>query len=173
MKVNSLKELYVEELKDTYDAEKQIVKALPKMVKAASTPELQKAFEAHLEQTKGHVQRLEQIFQGLGEEPKAKKCDGMRGILEEGEEVVSEGSEGPVRDAGLIAGAQRVEHYEMAVYGSLKTWAEQLNDGQAAQLLEETLNEEKKADQKLTQIAESSVNTNAAAAANARAASRR
>lgn len=173
MKVNSLKELYVEELKDTYDAEKQIVKALPKMVKAASTPELQKAFEAHLEQTKGHVQRLEQIFQGLGEEPKAKKCDGMRGILEEGEEVVSEGSEGPVRDAGLIAGAQRVEHYEMAVYGSLKTWAEQLNDDQAAQLLEETLNEEKKADQKLTQIAESSVNTNAAAAANARAASRR
>ena len=168
-----MKELYVEELKDTYDAEKQIVKALPKMVKAASTPELQKAFEAHLEQTKGHVQRLEQIFQGLGEEPKAKKCDGMRGILEEGEEVVSEGSEGPVRDAGLIAGAQRVEHYEMAVYGSLKTWAEQLNDEQAAQLLEETLNEEKKADQKLTQIAESSVNTNAAAAANARAASRR
>jgi len=173
LKVNSLKELYVEELKDTYDAEKQIVKALPKMVKAASTPELQKAFEAHLEQTKGHVQRLEQIFQGLGEEPKAKKCDGMRGILEEGEEVVSEGSEGPVRDAGLIAGAQRVEHYEMAVYGSLKTWAEQLNDEQAAQLLEETLNEEKKADQKLTQIAESSVNTNASAAANARAASRR
>lgn len=173
MKVNSLKELYVEELKDTYDAEKQIVKALPKMVKAASTPELQKAFEAHLEQTKGHVQRLEQIFQGLGEEPKAKKCDGMRGILEEGEEVVSEGSEGPVRDAGLIAGAQRVEHYEMAVYGSLKTWAEQLNDDQAAQLLEETLNEEKKADQKLTQIAESSVNTEAAAAASARAGSRR
>ena len=123
MKVNSLKELYVEELKDTYDAEKQIVKALPKMVKAASTPELQKAFEAHLEQTKGHVQRLEQIFQGLGEEPKAKKCNGMRGILEEGEKVISEGSEGPVRDAGLIAGAQRVEHYEMAVYGSLKTWA--------------------------------------------------
>ena len=162
MKVNSLKELYVEELKDTYDAEKQIVKALPKMVKAASTPELQKAFEAHLEQTKGHVQRLEQIFQGLGEEPKAKKCDGMRGILEEGEKVVSEGSEGPVRDAGLIAGAQRVEHYEMAVYGSLKTWAEQLNDEQAAQLLEETLNEEKKADQKLTQIAEQTVNQQAA-----------
>ena len=173
MKVNSLKELYLEELKDTYDAEKQIVKALPKMVKAASTPELQKAFEAHLEQTKGHVQRLEQIFQGLGEEPKAKKCDGMRGILEEGEEVVSEGSEGPVRDAGLIAGAQRVEHYEMAVYGSLKTWARQLNDEQAARLLEETLNEEKKADQKLTQIAESSVNTEAAAAASARAGSRR
>jgi len=97
----------------------------------------------------------------------------MRGILEEGEKVVSEGSEGPVRDAGLIAGAQRVEHYEMAVYGSLKTWAEQLNDDQAAQLLEETLNEEKKADQKLTQIAESSVNTNAAAAASARAGSRR
>jgi ferritin-like metal-binding protein YciE len=146
MKVNSLKELFVEELKDMYDAENQIVKALPKMVKATSTPELQKAFEVHLEKTKGHVGRLEQIFHGLGEEPKTKKCDGLRGILEEGEEVISEGSEGPVRDAGLIAGAQRVEHYEMAVYGSLKTWAGQLGENRAATLLEETLNEEKEAD---------------------------
>jgi ferritin-like metal-binding protein YciE len=163
MKVNSLKELFVEELKDIYDAENQIVKALPKMVKATSTPELQKAFAEHLEKTKGHVQRLEQIFNRLGEQPKAKKCDGIRGIIEEGEEVISEGSEGPVRDAGLIAGAQRVEHYEMAVYGSLKTWAGQLGDSQAVTLLEETLNEEKEADRTLTQIAASGVNTEAAA----------
>ena len=173
LKVNSLKELYIEELKDTYDAEKQIVKALPKLVKASSTPELQKAFEEHLEQTKGHVQRLEQIFKRLDEEPKAKKCDGMRGILEEGEAVVNEGREGRIRDAGLIAGAQKVEHYEMAVYGSLKTWAGQLDDERAAQLLEETLNEEKEADQKLTQIAESNVNAEAAEAVRARAGSRR
>jgi ferritin-like metal-binding protein YciE len=165
MKVNSLKELFVEELKDMYDAENQIVKALPKMVKATSTPELKKAFEEHLEKTKGHVGRLEQIFQGLGEEPKTKKCDGLRGILEEGEDVISEGSEGPVRDAGLIAGAQRVEHYEMAVYGSLKTWAGQLGENRAATLLEETLNEEKEADRLLTHIATSGVNTGAARSA--------
>jgi ferritin-like metal-binding protein YciE len=165
MKVNSLKELFVEELKDMYDAENQIVKALPKMVKATSTPELQKAFEEHLGKTKGHVQRLEQIFKGLGEQAKAKKCDGVRGILEEGEELISNGKEGPVRDAGLIAGAQRVEHYEMAVYGSLKTWAAQLGENRAATLLQETLNEEKEADQVLTHIATVSVNTGAASAA--------
>ena len=162
-KVNSLKELFVEELKDIYDAENQIVKALPKMVKATSTPELRQAFSEHLEKTKGHVQRLEQVFSQLGEEPKAKKCDGIRGIIEEGEDVIREGSEGPVRDAGLIAGAQRVEHYEMAVYGSLKTWAGQLGQSEAATLLEETLNEEKEADHTLTQIAASGVDTEAAA----------
>jgi ferritin-like metal-binding protein YciE len=172
VKVNSLQELYLEELKDTYDAEKQIIKALPKMVKASSAPQLQKAFAEHLEQTKGHIQRLEQIFKGLGEEPKAKKCDGMKGILEEGEDVVSEDSEGAVRDAGLIAGAQRVEHYEMAAYGSLRTWAQQLGDEQAAQLLEKTLDEEKEADQKLSQIAESNVNTEAAGSVKAKPASR-
>lgn len=162
MKVNSLKELFVEELKDVYDAENQIVKALPKMAKATSTPELRKAFEEHLEQTKGHVRRLEQIFEGLGEQAKAKKCDGVRGIIEEGEDVVSDGQEGPVRDAGLIAGAQRVEHYEMAAYGSLKTWAGQLGDERAASLLEQTLSEEKEADQILTRIATGGVNTQAA-----------
>ena len=165
MKVNSLKDLFVEELKDVYDAENQIVKALPKMAKATSTPELRKAFEDHLEQTKGHVRRLEQIFEGMGETAKAKKCDGLRGILDEGEDVISNGEEGPVRDAGLIAGAQRVEHYEMAVYGSLRTWAGQLGDERAASLLEETLNEEKHADQLLTQIAASGVNTEAARSA--------
>lgn len=162
MKVNSLKELFVEELKDVYDAENQIVKALPKMAKATSTPELRRAFEEHLEQTRGHVRRLEQIFEGLGEQAKAKKCDGLRGIIDEGEDVMSDGAEGPVRDAGLIAGAQRVEHYEMAAYGSLKTWAGQLGNERAASLLEETLNEEKEADELLTRIAMSGVNTEAA-----------
>jgi len=162
MKISSLKELFIEELKDVYDAENQIVKALPKMAKATSTPELRKAFEDHLEQTKGHVRRLEQIFEGLGEQAKAKKCDGLRGIIEEGADVISDGEEGPVRDAGLIAGAQRVEHYEMAAYGSLKTWAGQLGDDRAASLLEETLNEEKEADKLLTKIATSGgVNTEA------------
>lgn len=161
MKVESLRELFVEELKDMYDAERQIVKALPKMVKACSTPELGEAFKEHLEQTRGQVQRLQQVFQGLGEAAKAKKCDGLRGILEEGEKLISHGEKGPVLDAGLIAGAQRVEHYEIAVYGSLKMWAAELGDTQSARLLEETLNEEKKTDQKLTEIAQSSVNAEA------------
>jgi ferritin-like metal-binding protein YciE len=161
MKISSLRELYTEELKDLYDAEKQIVKALPKMIKVTSTPGLREAFEEHLQQTKGHVQRLEQIFESLGKPAKAKKCDGLRGILEEGEKIISEGEESPVLDAGLIAGAQRVEHYEMAAYGSLRTWARQLGDDRAVQLLEETLNEEKEADKKLTEIAESGVNAEA------------
>ena len=164
MKVNSLKQLYVEELKDAYDAEHQIVKALPKIIKAASTPKLREALQAHLEQTKGHVQRLEQIFDVLGEPAKAKKCDGLRGILDEGEKTISDGEQGPVLDAGLIAGAQRVEHYEMAAYGSLKTWAEELGESRAVQLLEKTLNEEKEADKKLTEVANSTVNAEASRA---------
>lgn len=164
MKVNSLRELYVAELKDAYDAENQIVKALPKMIKATTAPELRSALEAHLEQTRGHVQRLERIFAGLGEPAKAKKCDGLRGILEEGEKTISDGEQGPVLDAGLIAGAQRVEHYEMAAYGSLKTWAGQLGDQEAMSLLEQTLSEEKEADQKLTDIAMQSVNSEASRA---------
>lgn len=169
MKVKSLKELYVEELRDVYDAESQIVKALPKMIKATSEPKLRQAFESHLEETRGHVQRLEQIFNGLDEPAKAKKCDGMRGILDEGEKTITEGEQGAVLDAGLIAGAQRVEHYEMAAYGSLKTWATQLGENEAAQLLEETLNEEKKADEKLSQIATSGVNAQASRARGASA----
>ncbi|MGO8816498.1 MAG: ferritin-like domain-containing protein [Terriglobia bacterium] len=169
MKVNSLKQLYVEELKDAYDAENQIVKALPKLIKATSTPQLREALEDHLQQTRGHVQRLEQIFESLGEPAKAKKCDGLRGILEEGEKTISDGEQGPVLDAGLIAGAQRVEHYEMAAYGSLKTWARQLGDNQAVRLLEQTLNEEKEADRKLTEIATSSVNAEASKAMGANA----
>lgn len=162
MKVNSLREVFVDELKDIYDAEQQIVKALPDMVKAASTSALQQAFQQHLEETKGHVHRLEQIFHGLGEDSKAKKCDGLRGILKEGENAIDLDGDISARDAALIAAAQRVEHYEMAVYGSLKSWANQLGDQRAAGLLEETLNEEKSADQKLTRIAESSVNAGAA-----------
>ena len=169
MKINSLKQLYVEELKDAYDAENQIVKALPKLIKATSTPQLREALEDHLEQTRGHVQRLEQIFESLGEPAKAKKCDGIRGILEEGEKTIDDGEQGPVLDAGLIAGAQRVEHYEMAAYGSLKTWAKQLGDSQAVQLLEQTLNEEKEADRKLSEIAAKSVNAEASKAMGAKA----
>ncbi|MGH9445514.1 MAG: ferritin-like domain-containing protein [Terriglobia bacterium] len=163
MKYETLKDLYLDELRDIYDAENEIVKALPKMAEAASSTELRSAFTHHLEQTRRHVTRLEQVFQGMGEKPKAKKCDGVRGILEEGEDLIGEKGDQSVRDAGLIAGAQRVEHYEMAVYGSLRTWARQLGNSQAVSLLEETLNEEKAADQKLTQIAEQSVNKQAAA----------
>jgi ferritin-like metal-binding protein YciE len=169
MKVHSLKELYVQELKDAYDAENQIVKALPKLVKAASSSELSEALQEHLEQTKGHVQRLEQIFEGLGEAAKGKKCDGLRGILDEGEKTLREGDKGPVLDAGLIASAQRVEHYEMAAYGSLKTWAAQLGEGEALKLLQTTLNEEKEADLKLTEIAAGGVNAEASKAKGARA----
>ena len=161
MKVDSLKELYVQELRDVYDAENQIVKALPKLIKATSTPKLQEALEAHLEQTKGHVERLEQIFESMDQPAKAKKCDGLRGILEEGEKTISEGEKGSVLDAALIAGAQRVEHYEMAAYGSLKTWASQLGDEAAVKLLDETLNEEKAADKKLSEIALGGVNAEA------------
>jgi len=162
MKVNSLREVFVDELKDVYDAEQQIVKALPEMVKAASTPELGEAFEQHLQETKGHVQRLEQIFQAMGEDAKAKKCDGLRGILKEGEDAIDLDGDANARDAALIAAAQRVEHYEMAVYGSLRSWANQIGDTRAAGLLDETLSEEKAADEKLTQIAERGVNTSAA-----------
>jgi ferritin-like metal-binding protein YciE len=169
MKVNSLRELFISELKDIYDAEQQIVKALPDMVKASSTPELREAFQEHLEQTRDHVRRLEQIFQGCGEEAKAKKCDGLRGILKEGEDAIDLDGDATTRDAALIAGAQRVEHYEIAVYGSLRSWANQIGDSRSASLLEETLNEEKSADEKLTQIAERSVNVSATQARSATA----
>ncbi len=163
MKYETLKDLYLDELRDIYDAENEIVKALPKMAEAASSTELRSAFTHHLEQTRRHVTRLEQVFAGMGEKAKAKKCDGVRGILEEGEDLIGEKGDPSVRDAGLIAGAQRVEHYEMAVYGSLRTWASRIGNSQAVSLLDETLNEEKEADHKLTQIAEQSVNKQAAA----------
>ncbi|HEV2497975.1 MAG TPA: ferritin-like domain-containing protein [Terriglobia bacterium] len=153
MKYETLKDLYFDELRDIYDAENEIVKALPKLAEAATLPQLRAAFEHHLQETKQHVTRLEEVFRGLGEKPKAKKCDGVRGILQEGEDLIGEKGDRAVRDAGLIAGAQRVEHYEMAVYGSLRTWAAQLGDTGAVELLSKTLNEEKEADHKLTEIA--------------------
>jgi ferritin-like metal-binding protein YciE len=153
MPEQGLKELYIDELKDLYNAENQLVKALPKITKAASSNELRQGFEEHLEQTKGHVQRLEKIFQVLGESPKGKKCKGMEGLIEEGSEVTEEGYEGSVLDAALVGAAQRVEHYEIAGYGTVRSMAETLGEDDHVSLLEETLEEEKQTDEKLTQRA--------------------
>jgi ferritin-like metal-binding protein YciE len=152
MSVETIEKLFVEELKDLYSAESQITKALPKLAKAASSQELQSAFEQHLEETEGQIRRLEQVFEILGASPKGKTCNGMKGILSEGSEAIEETEEGDVRDAALISGAQRVEHYEMAAYGAVRSYAERLKQKQIAQLLEETLEEEKAADKKLTDI---------------------
>jgi ferritin-like metal-binding protein YciE len=152
--VDSIEKLFVEELKDLYSAETQITKALPKLVKAATSSDLRSAFEHHLKETEGHVQRLEQIFEILGESPKGKTCDGMKGVLEEGSEAVKETEEGDVRDVGMISAAQRVEHYEMAGYGAVRSYAERLGQTKIAQLLQATLDEEKAADKKLTEIAD-------------------
>jgi ferritin-like metal-binding protein YciE len=149
-----LKELYIDELKDLYSAETQLVKALPKLAKAASSDELKGGFEEHLEQTKEHVQRLEQIFEKLDESPKGKKCTGMEGLVEEGEEMIDEDFEGNVKDAGLIGAAQRVEHYEIAAYGTVIAFAKTLGETEHVELLEQTLEEEKETDEKLTEIAE-------------------
>lgn len=162
MQVGSLEHLYVEQLRDIYDAENQLVRALPKMVKAASSPELRSAFEDHLEKTRGHVRRLDEIFQGLGHPAKGKSCKAMIGLIEEGEELQRSEAEPSVRDAGLIAAAQKVEHYEIASYGTLRTFAEFRGDKQAAQSLQEILDEEYEADKTLTQVAESSINVQAA-----------
>jgi ferritin-like metal-binding protein YciE len=155
MKENALKGLYIDELRDIYNAENQLTKALPKMAKAATSNELRAGFEEHLEQTKGHVERLEQIFQELGEKPTGKKCKGMEGLVEEGDEMIKEDElEGEALDAGLISAAQRVEHYEIAAYGAVRTYANLLGESDAAKLLEQTLREEKETDQKLTKLAE-------------------
>jgi len=154
MELASLQELFVNELKDLYSAENLIIKALPKMAKAASSEELRSAFEEHLEQTRGHVQRLEQIFERLDESPKGKKCKGMEGLIEEGKELLEEDASPEVLDAGLICAAQKVEHYEMAGYGCVRTFAQLLGDDEAANLLQQTLNEEGETDKKLTQLAE-------------------
>jgi ferritin-like metal-binding protein YciE len=147
------KELYLDELKDLYNAENQLVKALPKMAKAASSKELRSGFEEHLEQTKGHVRRLERIFEMLNESPKGKKCKGMEGLIEEGSEVMEEDFDGAVLDVALIAAAQRVEHYEIAGYGTVRALAEELGQSEHASLLNETLEEEKRTDEKLTELA--------------------
>jgi ferritin-like metal-binding protein YciE len=150
--IATLDELFVEEIRDLYDAEKQLTKALPKMAQAATSDELRSAFEEHLQQTEGHVQRLEQIFKSLGEKATGKKCAAMAGLVKEGEEVADDSDES-IRDAGIIAAAQKVEHYEIAGYGAARTHAELLGNDNAAQLLQETLDEEKEADEKLTEIA--------------------
>lgn len=149
-----LKELYIDELRDLYSAENQLVKALPKMAKAALSDELRLGFEEHLEQTKGHVQRLEEIFEALGESPKGKKCKGMAGLVEEGAEVIDDDLEDAVKDAALIGAAQRVEHYEIAAYGTVCAFAKQLGQTQQESLLTETLEEEKETDEKLTKMAQ-------------------
>src|SRR6202790_104064 len=153
MEMNRLKHLYVEELKDLYSAESQMVKALPKMAKAATSEELRAGFEEHLEQTKGHVSRLEEIFKALGESPKGKKCKGMEGLIKEGGELIEEDPAPEELDAGLISAAQRVEHYEMAGYGCVCAYAKLLGEDQAVSLLWRTLEEEKETDEKLTQLA--------------------
>jgi len=162
MESQSLQELYVDELRDLYNAENQLIKALPKMAKAATSEELKEAFETHLEETKGHVERLEQIFKKLDQSPKGKKCKGMEGLIEEGKEMMQEDFEEELMDAALITAAQKVEHYEIASYGSVRAFAELLGDQQAADLLQQTLDEEGEADKKLTSIAESSINVEAA-----------
>ena len=162
MELASLQELFVNELKDLYSAENLIIKALPKMAKAASSEELRSAFEEHLEQTRGHVQRLEQIFERLDESPKGKKCKAMEGLIEEGKELLKEDAEPPVKDAALIGAAQKVEHYEIAGYGTARTFAQRLGRNDAARLLQETLDEEAATDKKLTTLAEQSINPKAA-----------
>jgi len=163
MKENQLKEIYVEELKDLYSAENQLVKALPKMAKAATSEDLRAGFEEHLEQTKGHVQRLEDIFKTLGENPKGKTCKGMQGLVTEGSEMIEEEGEGEGLDVGLISAAQRVEHYEIAGYGSVAAYADLLGEEEAASLLRMTLEEEKETDKKLTELARE-INVEAAGA---------
>ncbi len=153
MASEGLKELFIEELKDLYNAENQLVKALPKMAKAASSEELKDGFEEHLEQTRSHVERLEKIFRGLDENPKGKKCVGMEGLIEEGSEAMGEDFEDAVMDAALIGAAQRVEHYEIAAYGTARELAEVLGESDYASLLQETLDEEKETDEKLTSLA--------------------
>jgi ferritin-like metal-binding protein YciE len=152
MKANSLQELYVEQLRDLYDAEHQIIKALPKMISAANSKDLRKALTEHLQVTKDQVTRIEQIFATLGEKTKAEKCKGMQGIIEEGNDLVSKTKDSDVRDAAIIAAAQRVEHYEMAGYGTARTFATLLEEEDASQLLQQTLDEEKEADQTLTDL---------------------
>jgi len=160
-KMQTLDDLYTDMLKDLYSAEKQLVKALPKLAKNAQSADLQRAFQEHLKQTEGHVERIERIFSDLGGSPRGKKCVGMEGLVEEGNELLQEQVDPDVLDAGLIAAAQKVEHYEIASYGTVRTWAERLGYNQAAQLLQQTLDEEGEANKKLTQLAESHINMEA------------
>jgi ferritin-like metal-binding protein YciE len=161
MKLDTLKTLYVDELRDLYNAENQLLKALPKMAKAASSEELKDAFEKHLEQTKTHVERLEEVFEDIGEKPKGKTCKAMKGLIEEGSEILQEDGEESVIDAGIIVAAQKVEHYEIAGYGSVRTFAQLLGKDQSAELLQTTLDEESEANELLNNLAEDIVNPEA------------
>jgi len=154
-KVTTLHELFIDQLRDLYSAETQLTKALPEMAEAANEPVLKQGFETHLEETRGHVQRLEQIFQELGEKPTGKTCRAMEGLIKEGKETINEDATPEVKDAALIAAAQRVEHYEIAGYGVVRTYANLMGHGTAAGLLQSTLDEEAATDQKLTSVAES------------------
>ena len=162
MKDKTMRDLFLDELQDLYDAEQQLVKALPKVAEAASEPELRTAIESHLDETRGHVARLDHAFNLLGEEAKGKTCAGIAGIIKEANQLIGDSYQGSIKDAGLIAGAQRAEHYEIGAYGSVIAWAKLIGQDGIANLLHETLEEEKAADAKLTAIAEERVNTQAA-----------
>ena len=161
----TLHDAFLDELRDSYDAEKQLTKALPKMANAATSPELRAAFESHLEETRGHIDRLERVFESLDEKVRGKHCDGIEGIIEEGKSAMEEDFDEATMDACLIAGGQRAEHYEMAAYGTLVAWARLMGHKEAADLLQQTLDEEKAADKKLSSLAERGINQQAAAGA--------
>ena len=161
----TLHDAFIDELHDTYDAEKQLTKALPKLAKAATSADLRKAFESHLQETKGHIERLEQVFGSLEEKVRGKHCDGIAGIIEEGKSIMEEDFDETTMDACLIAAGQRAEHYEMAAYGTLVAWAQAMGHDEAASLLQQNLDEEKAADKKLSAIAEGGINQDAADAA--------
>ncbi len=161
MKINSFEELLVHEMRELYDAEQHITKALPKMIKAASSQELRAAFQDHLEVTKVHVGRLEEAFGALGQPIKSETCKGVKGLVDEGEAIIDEKADPAVKDAALIVAAQKIEHYEVASYGSVRTWARMLGHERVADLFDRTLQEEKDADQKLTALAESAINVRA------------
>jgi len=158
----TLHDAFIDELRDTYDAERQLTKALPKLAKAATNPKLREAFESHLEETQGQIERLEQVFESLDEKVRGKHCDGIAGIIDEGKSIMDEDFDGATMDACLIAAGQRAEHYEMAAYGTLVAWAEVMGHSEAARLLQENLDEEKAADEKLSGLAEGGINQTAA-----------
>jgi ferritin-like metal-binding protein YciE len=161
MKLDTLQDLFLDTLKDTYDAEHQITKALPKMAKATSNPQLKAAFEKHLTQTENQIKRLERVFEAVGKKATRKSCAGMKGLIEEGSELMKEDAEAEVLDAGLIAAAQKVEHYEISAYGTLAAYANLLGDNQSVKLLQQTLDEEKQTDENLSKLAETAVNVEA------------
>lgn len=161
MKIQSLQDLMLDVMKDTYDAEHQITQALPQMAEAASSRELKQAFEQHLRQTEKQIQQLEQAFEMIGQRPSRKACEAMKGLVKEGQQLIEEGGEKEVLDAGLIAAAQKVEHYEIAAYGTLRTWAQQLGMDDAAKIFDKIAQEEGDTDQKLTKLAETKINQRA------------